>query len=346
MSVANQRHPIPSTELIGDSRWTKEMTDEIRIVAKHPCSVLIAGPSGTGKELIARAVHTASSRAAEPFVPVDCAATTDALFASQLFGHARGAFTGAIHDTLGAIRSGNGGTIFLDELGELGLDLQVTLLRTLQERVVTPVGSVESYPVDVRIIAATNRDLYQEVKQGRFREDLLYRLNVVTLKTTRLCDRKEDLRPLVEATLGRLEIQNGIPSRDLSPDAWRCIYSYSWPGNVRELQNSLERAALYSDSDRIEPHHLPERIWRTATATGGNKLPADVGVSPHHTPHWPTMRQMQRDHLVATLRRTGYNQSAAARMLDMTRSSLRRLAQRENVPLSDSRDGRRKPSPK
>ena len=191
---------------------------------------------------------------------VDCTSIPARLFASQLFGHVKGAFSGASCDTLGSFRAADGGTIFLDEIGELGLDLQAQLLRVIQDRAVIPVGHHRSLPVDVRIIAATNRDLHGDVAAGRFRLDLYYRLNVVKLTTTPLSNRPEDIEPLCRGFLERWSIENGLPHRRLSPAVPQALRDYDWPGNVRQLQNVLERATVFTDSDEIAPEHLLEAL--------------------------------------------------------------------------------------
>ena len=230
----------------------------IGVVAAHPSSVLVMGPSGTGKELIARAVHGASPRTRRPFIPVDCAVTTGTLFASHMFGHVKGAFTGAMTATLGCFRAAEGGTIFLDEIGEMELELQAKLLRVLQQRVVVPVGSHQEIPVDVRVLAATNRDLAAEVAAGRFREDLFYRLNVVAIRTVPLKDRPEDIPVLAACYLAELAARYGMPLCSLSAEAIGVLQGYSWPGNVRELQNVLERAVMFSAGEQIEMRALED----------------------------------------------------------------------------------------
>ena len=240
----------------GVSVWADQVRRSIELVAARNSSVLVMGPSGTGKELIARAIHACSGRSSKPFIPVDCAVTTGTLFASHMFGHVKGSFTGATSSTLGCFRAADGGTIFLDEIGEMELVLQAKLLRVLQQRTVVPVGSHQEISVDVRVLAATNRDLSREVAAGRFREDLFYRLNVVAIQTMPLRDRPEDIPVLASRYLAELAARHGMPLCGLSPAAIGILQSYQWPGNVRELENVLERAVMFSSGDEIDPDSL------------------------------------------------------------------------------------------
>ncbi|MFM9025465.1 MAG: sigma-54 interaction domain-containing protein [Planctomycetaceae bacterium] len=255
-STDNSRATAALQRIAGVSAWTEQVRRSIELVGAHQSSVLIMGPSGTGKELIARAIHACSGRSARPFIPVDCAVTTGTLFASHMFGHVKGSFTGATSATLGCFRAADSGTIFLDEIGEMELELQAKLLRVLQQRVVVPVGSHEELPVDVRVLAATNRDLAREVDAGRFREDLFYRLNVVAIRTIGLRDRPEDVPVLAERYLAELAARHGMPMCTLSPAAIEVLQGYAWPGNVRELENVLERAVMFSSGEEIDPDAL------------------------------------------------------------------------------------------
>ena len=238
-----------------------EVFDAVRQVAPTRATVLILGETGTGKELLARAVHDLSPRAAGPFVPVNCSALARGVLESELFGHVRGAFTGAVQDRPGLFAAASGGTIFLDEIGDVSLALQKRLLRVLQEREVSPVGAVRSQPVDVRVVAATDRDLDREVQEGRFREDLFYRLNVFRIVAPPLRERAADVPLLVEAALSRVRDRSpGEVPLSFSPLAIRLLRAYRWPGNVRELMSVVESAAIRSRGPRIEAQHLPASI--------------------------------------------------------------------------------------
>ena len=329
--------------IVGDSGWSRTIRQQIVQIAGYPASVLISGPSGTGKELIARSIHAASPRRSEPFVPVDCASIQGDLFASHLFGHVPGAFTGANYARVGCFRAAEGGTIFLDEIGELSAELQAKLLRTIQERTVVPVGADQGAPVDVRILAATNRDLAAEVEAGRFRLDLFYRLNVVSLKTVPLKERVEDIEILAQHYLARFTIENGLPRKMFSLDALAALRAYEWPGNVRELQNAIERAIVFTPSDVIEKDVLPIPLASLLVERG-----AAADIREPYTPKpqvgpggpWDTLDDIQRQHIVKTLERTYYNRSAAARLLGLDRASLARKIKRFGIRLPTAQPGR------
>ena len=246
-------------ELIGTTRVMSKLKEMVTQVGPTDLTVLIHGETGTGKELIARAVHYHSSRSKNSFMPVDCAAISESVMESELFGHVKGAFTGAHISTLGLIRSADKGTLFLDEVGELSPAIQVKLLRTIQEREVRPVGSSRSYLVDVRIIAATNRDLAGAVAEGKFREDLFYRLNTLTMTAPPLRDRKEDIPLLTNYFLKRFS-NNLSPGKVLSPDALASLEHYDWPGNVRELENVISRAVALSMEEIINAEDFPPTL--------------------------------------------------------------------------------------
>jgi len=342
--------------IVGRSSWTKQIRHLIKQVAAYSSSVLIVGPSGTGKELIAAALHRHSPRSKGSFVAVDCTSIPASLFSSQLFGHIKGAFTGAEHDTLGSFRAAHGGTIFLDEISELSLELQCQLLRAIQERAVIPVGCHRSIPIDVRVITATSRCLETEVQAGRFRLDLFYRLNVVKLTAKALHERPEDIAPLCEHILDCFSIENGLPHRRLSPAAVSFLESCTWPGNVRQLQNLLERAVVFTEVDEITDRHLldllePEERWSLVAGQGkeANQLPETPIISIGQcTPEkslccqcsggsWPTLEECQRRLIRETLEQTSYNKSAAARLLGVDRRLLVRKIRKLGIPMRDYR---------
>jgi DNA-binding NtrC family response regulator len=332
------RRPLMSlTHVVGRSAWTEALRQRIVQVAPFSSNVLITGPSGTGKELIARAIHQQSPRSAQPFIPVDCASLSGELFASHLFGHVKGAFTGADYQRLGCFRAAEGGTILLDEVGEISLDLQSKLLRTLQERVVVPVGSDQPLPVNVRILAATNRDLAKEVQNGRFRLDLYYRLNVISFETLALRERLDEIEPLAMHFLDKLALEQGMPRKRLSAAAVRALKTYSWPGNVRELQNVLERAAVFTMSDVIDAGAFSFAADAPATTALANVAPTLI---PEGNSSWSTLDDIERAHIDRTLAHTFYNQSAAARLLNIDRASLARKIQRYGIQVPEARRGR------
>lgn len=355
-----------SHQLVGRSAWTRATQKRISQVASYRSNVLVSGPSGTGKELVARALHDLSPRSDAPFVPINCAAIPHSLFSSQLFGHVKGAFTGAQHAALGCFRAAEGGTIFLDEIGELDLDLQAKLLRVLQDREVVPVGGHEGIPIDVRVVTATNRDLEVEVADGRFRLDLYYRLNVLLVPTIGLRRRPEDIEPLARHMLAKASIENGLPDKRLSSEALRLLEIYPWPGNVRELQNVMERAVLASEDDLIGPEVFQSiisldglaarELARTEHFIKPTEPNDDGDQSEHRTVpiydlrptassdgsgrsrnQWLTLAEVEARHICQTLEEAFFNQTAAARLLGVDRKLLARKIKKYAIKLPRTR---------
>ena len=252
--------------ILGRSPSIVKLLERIERLASRDTTVLIQGESGTGKELVARLLHRSSARAEGPFVAINCAAIADSLLESELFGHEKGAFTGAAALKKGKIELAEGGTLFLDEVGELAPGLQAKLLRVLQEREFERVGATHTVRVDIRVVAATNRDLAEQVREGRFRPDLFHRLNVVALRTPPLRERKEDIVILAIHFLRHFGEQCGRPALQFSLEAMRCIENYDWPGNVRELQNAVEHAVVLGEGDRVLPSDLPDSVREAAPA--------------------------------------------------------------------------------
>lgn len=315
--------------LVSADAAMEEVRRKIETIGPTECTVLLCGETGTGKELVARAIHACSERRAEPFVPVDCAALPESLAESQLFGHTRGAFTGADHETLGFIRAADGGTLFLDEIGELPATSQARLLRCIQERVVTPVGSVTPLPVDIRVISATHRDLVAMAAEQRFRSDLLYRLEVATVELPPLRDRLGDVAALADHFLDRLAERYDQSAKRLSPDALDALLRYHWPGNVRQLANAIEHAVVFCTGDMIEQVDLPPRI----TTNQSHACTSDPSLA--------TLAETERQLILRALQIAGGNQTRAARLIDVERHRLRRMIQRHglhDMPQSFGRD--------
>src|SRR3989304_6102720 len=244
--------------IIGGSRALKGIISEVKKIASTKSKVLLLGETGTGKELFARVIHFNSSRRALPFVPINCSAIPETLLETELFGHVRGAFTGAVATKKGLLEEADGGTVFLDEIGDMSLSLQAKLLRVLEDQVIRPVGSTKATKVDIRLITATNKDLKAQVRAGSFREDLYYRINVISIQIPPLRNRKEDIGSLINHFIAKYSQEMGKQAQDFSSDALSLMISYPWPGNVRELQNVIERAILISDGTAIGLEHLPE----------------------------------------------------------------------------------------
>jgi transcriptional regulator with PAS, ATPase and Fis domain len=298
--------------MVGCSAAIREVLELVQRVAPTTSTVLIQGETGTGKELVARAIHRASSRAGHPFVAINCAAITESLLESELFGHAKGAFTGATAQKIGKIESATGGTLFLDEISELAAPMQAKLLRVLQEREVEPVGGTRSIKVDVRILAATNRNLEAEVRAGRFREDLFFRLNVLNITTPPLRDRLGDIPLLAESFVVKVSKKYKVPVKPLSAQAQALMMDYDWPGNVRELENAIERAVVLGDADEIVSEDLPKSI-REAPASE-----PDAG-------YYCAIKHSKRQLIVRALGQANGHYIEAAKILGLHPNSLLRL---------------------
>ncbi len=313
--------------LVGRSAPMIELYKQIARVAPTKATVLIVGESGTGKELVARAIHKHSSRSSGPFVPVNCGALTETLLEAELFGHVRGAFTGAASDRKGLWEEAEGGTLFLDEIGETSAAMQVKLLRALQQGEIRRVGSSKTIRVDVRVIAATNRNVEKEVKQGTFREDLFYRLSVVTLRVPALRDRRTDIPLLADrflrTTSERLE---GSVFR-LDEETMKILIAYDWPGNVRELESAIEHAALRTRGNEVMPQDLPEKLHSPELkAAAQSPLTALYG-------DLPTLAELERRYLVYVLETMSGNRSRAAEVMGIDRRTLYRMAERYGIEL-------------
>ncbi len=304
--------------LVGTSPVMQKLYQEINQFAPSECNILIAGESGTGKELIARAIHENSPRSHRPLIVVDCAALKEELLESELFGHAKGSFTGALYDKTGLIEDANGGTLFLDEIGLTSLSFQSKLLRTIQEREIRKVGSTKSIPVDIRIISATNQDPLRMVEQGILREDLFYRLNVARIDVASLRQRKEDIPLLVRFFVQQ---SRNLPSPDsftIANEAMERLLQYDWPGNVRELENAIERAIAAGDKDTLLAENLPEQIQGPP-------------LEPLSFPSPLPLKEVEKRHILTVLEDTGGHRAKAAQILGISRPTLHRKLRIYNI---------------
>jgi DNA-binding NtrC family response regulator len=316
---------VPPPGLIGRTAGMLSVYKQIAHAANAAAPVLIIGDSGTGKELVARAIHAHGRRAGRPFVPINCGALTDSVLESELFGHTRGSFTGAIADTKGIFEQATGGTVFLDEIGETSAALQVKLLRVLQEGEVRPVGGSRLVKVDVRVVAATNVDLEREVSAQRFRQDLFYRLSVIVIRVPALRDRREDIPLLIQTFLQNACARAG-KRIELSAAAISALTAYRWPGNVRELENTIERLVVFSRGSAIDVSDLPFK------ATGPDlheRLFADL----------PSLDEIERRYLLHVIEQVGGNRTRAAEVLGIDRRTLYRMAERFSIDLKEDIPG-------
>ena len=306
---AVEASPAAQFGMVGDSPAMQALLHNIALVAPSDATVLIHGESGTGKELVARALHASSARRDKPLVTLNCAALNESLLESELFGHEKGAFTGADKRREGRFVEADGGTLFLDEIGDISPLMQVRLLRAIQEREVQRVGSNQTIAVDVRLIAATHRDLAEEVSAGRFRQDLYYRLNVVTIEMPALCQRREDIPLLAEHFLQRFAARNRKAVKGFTPQAMDLLIHYDWPGNIRELENAIERSVVLLTGEYISERELPMAIAAT---------PIKTEFSGEIQP----LVDVEKEVILAALEKTGGNKTEAARQLGITRKTL------------------------
>lgn len=304
--------------IIGKSKAMQDVFDTIRKVAPASATVLIEGASGTGKELVANALHFNSPRKDKPFIPVNCSALAETLLESELFGHEKGAFTGAISMKKGRFEIADGGSLFLDEIGELSPGLQVKLLRVLQERIIERVGGVRPIPINIRLIAATNKSLKEEVARGNFREDLFYRLNVVPITLPPLRDRLEDIRPLVRYFIAKYSGERAMssPVTGIDREVERLFYEYDWPGNVRELENVIERAVVLSPEAIIQVSDLPKDFVDNAHSTlHMDGIPVDANL-------YETLALVEKNMIIRALKKANHVQAHAAELLGIGKSGL------------------------
>lgn len=315
--------------IIGKSKVMQQVFDTIRKVAPSNATVLIEGESGTGKELVAKSIHFNSPRREKPFVAVNCSALAETLLESELFGHEKGAFTGAVSMRKGRFELADSGTLFLDEIGDMSTGLQVKLLRVLQEKVFERVGGTKPIAVNIRVIAATNRNLKEEMKKERFREDLYYRLNVVHIALPSLKQRQQDIRLLLDHFIKKYadERKHSVPVTGIDPDVERLFYEYSWPGNVRELENLIERLMIMSPGGVITPADLPKSFKETAhDDLYIESVPADAKL-------YDTLTMIEKTMILRALKKTGYIQSRAAELLGIGKSGLNQKIKKYNLDI-------------
>jgi len=313
---------LQGARLLGSSTVMEQLRDMIARVARSQAPVHIYGESGTGKELVARMIHECGARHDGPFVAVNCGAIPTELMESELFGHKRGSFTGAVADKTGLVQSAEGGTLFLDEVADLPLHMQVKLLRVVQEKTVRPVGEAREQTVDVRILSATHRNLADLVAQGRFREDLFYRINVIELHVPALRERRGDIAEIAEAILLRLARRTNAAPTALSAEAVQTLQTYPFPGNVRELENVLERALTLSSEGVITPEHIRLRASVPPAATEA-PAPGGAVAAEGSTALGSQLESIERDAIIKALEKTRYNKTAAAKLLGMSFRALR-----------------------
>ncbi len=334
--LAARDHPHESWRrlLVGNSRAMERVAQVVRLIGARKSTVLITGETGTGKEMVARAIHMAGPRSHLPMVSVNCSALPENLLEAELFGHVKGAFTGAVSNRVGRFEQAHGSTLFLDEIGDLPLDLQAKLLRVLQEREFQRLGSSETIRVDIRVLAATNANLVEKVREGKFREDLYYRLNVVPLTLPPLRERLGDIPPLVNHFIGKICAQENLPPRRIGPEAQRRLQSYGWPGNVRQLENAVEMAiALSGERTMLYPSDFPLPSIRETKPIPITSTPV-VAVPDDGLDYEQTVGRIERAILEQAMQKAGGNKKQAAEMLGLKRTTFAAKLKSLNAALS------------
>lgn len=324
--------------IVGKSKKMEDVFDVIENISCTNSTVLILGESGTGKEMVAKAVHKRSNRSNKPFVVINCSAIPETLLESELFGHKKGSFTGATQDKMGLFEEANGGTIFLDEVGEIPPSIQVKLLRVLQEGEVRPVGGTQSHIVDVRLIAATNKDLYKEVQEKAFREDLYYRLNVISVLLPPLRDRAEDIPLLAYHFLKKNSDKIGKKVEKISVDTLQALQNYRWVGNVRELENVIERAVVMTNSDSIQATDLPPRVLGESYYLTEDFDDAGLSQYGYQEAKEKALHSFNRSYLTNLLRQSKGNLSSAAEKAGMDRSNFKKIIKKFGIDLKDFKE--------
>jgi two-component system response regulator PilR (NtrC family) len=317
--------------IIGQSTKMRSIFDLIQTVAPQSSRVLITGESGTGKELVARAIHENSQRSQAPFITINCGAFPETLLESELFGYMKGAFTGANENRHGLFQAAHGGTLFMDEIGNMTLTMQVKLYRVLQEGKVRPLGSNDEIDVDVRVIAATNKDFEKEIAEGRFREDLYYRLSVIPIQLPSLRERREDIPLLARHFLERFRRSMEKPVEGISPEAMRKLEAYDWPGNVRELENTMERAVALETTNEISLRVLPDRIAGYANTAGLNAGASNGSFPEGGVDFEKEIADTERRFLLAALEKSGGVRTRASELLKITYRSFRHYAKKHGL---------------
>jgi len=326
------RDLLGAADMVGSSPELLQIYRQIREVAKHEtATVLISGESGTGKELVARAIHNLSPRRDRPFTEINCGSLPFNLLETELFGHERGAFTDAKNRKIGLFEESNGGTIFLDEIGEMDLNLQVKLLRVLEDRRIRRLGGTRTLDIDVRVIAATNRNLKEAIEEKEFREDLYYRLNVFPISVPPLRERREDIPPLLDHFLKRFGSEFNKKIREISRDALDLLMRYHWPGNVRELRNVVERICIMHNDETILPEFLPQEIWGEAPR---KELPLSCEIPPEGISLEELVAQIEKELIVKAVAITGGNVAKTSRLLNIPRGTLRYKLEKHQIEIA------------